>query len=151
MYEILVYLFENYQHPTAFPENQALYRKLTAVGFDNHEIREALTWLARLQRTLSETSHLENISSNSFRIFDKDELKQFDTDCRNFLYFLESTNAIDAKSRELIIELSLALKEHHLTVDNLKVISLIALWSLDKMPDALMVNELLSDQLSELH
>lgn len=151
MYEILVYLFENYQHPTAFPEKKALFRKLSAVGFENQDIQEALSWLSKLQLIAPQTKELSFSSLQSFRVFDKEEAKHFNLDCQNYLFFLESADIIDAKSRELIIELSLALKDTPLTVDQLKVITLIALWSGDKMPDTLILDELLTDQVGAFH
>ena len=45
MFDILVYLYETYYRPDACPEPAALARKLSAVGFDEVEISEALDWL----------------------------------------------------------------------------------------------------------
>ena len=45
MFDVLVYLYENYWRPDACPEHEQLTRKLTAVGFESDEIEEALTWL----------------------------------------------------------------------------------------------------------
>jgi hypothetical protein len=46
MFDILVYLYETYYRPDACPEPVALAKKLSAVGFDDVEISEALVWLA---------------------------------------------------------------------------------------------------------
>ena len=48
MFDILVYLYETYYRPDACPEPAALARKLSAVGFDDVEISEALVWLTDL-------------------------------------------------------------------------------------------------------
>jgi len=45
MFEVLVYLYENYWRPDACPDHDQLTRKLSAVGFESDEIAEALTWL----------------------------------------------------------------------------------------------------------
>ena len=45
MFEVLVFVYENYWRGDACPELQQLGRKLTAVGFEADEIREALAWL----------------------------------------------------------------------------------------------------------
>ena len=45
MFDVLVYLYENYWRPDACPDHQQLQRKLSAVGFDSDEIQEALRWL----------------------------------------------------------------------------------------------------------
>ena len=48
MFDVLVYLYENYWRPDACPEPQQLRRKLSAVGFESEEIQEALRWLEGL-------------------------------------------------------------------------------------------------------
>lgn len=50
MFDILVYLFENYVHADACPEPAQLARKLTAAGFEEDEIADALEWLSGLRQ-----------------------------------------------------------------------------------------------------
>ena len=45
MFEVLVYVYENYWQGDACPELHKLGRKLTAVGFEAEEIHDALVWL----------------------------------------------------------------------------------------------------------
>ena len=45
MFEVLVYVYENYWRGEACPELQQLGRKLSAAGFDADEIAQALQWL----------------------------------------------------------------------------------------------------------
>ncbi|HSN31718.1 MAG TPA: DUF494 family protein, partial [Ideonella sp.] len=45
MFDVLVYLYENYWRPDACPDHDQLTRKLSAVGFESEEIEEALSWL----------------------------------------------------------------------------------------------------------
>lgn len=151
MYDILVYLFENYHHPTAFPENKTLFRKLSAVGFENGEIREALAWLSVLSAAVAKTAQMDFRNLGAFRVFDESERKRLTIDCQNFLHFLENAGIVDAQSRELIIEVALSLKDRHFGVDQLKVVTLMALWSGDKMPDSLVIDELLGDSDSVAH
>ena len=42
MFDVLVYVYENYWRPDACPSHDQLSRKLTAVGFETEEIQEAL-------------------------------------------------------------------------------------------------------------
>ena len=44
MFEVLVYVYENYWQGDACPELHRLSRKLSAAGFDAEEIQEALVW-----------------------------------------------------------------------------------------------------------
>ncbi len=48
MFEVLVFVYENYWRGDACPEWEHLERKLNAVGFDADEIHDALTWLSGL-------------------------------------------------------------------------------------------------------
>ena len=48
MFEVLVYVYENYWQADACPQLDHLGRKLSAVGFDPEEIAQALNWLAGL-------------------------------------------------------------------------------------------------------
>ena len=45
MFDILVYLFENYSAFNACADADALSRKLAAAGFPKDEITDALAWL----------------------------------------------------------------------------------------------------------
>src|SRR3954470_4858267 len=45
MFEVLVFVYENYWRGDACPEPHALERKLSAHGFEPDEIHEALVWL----------------------------------------------------------------------------------------------------------
>ena len=48
MFEVLVFVYENYWRGDACPELDQLGRKLSAAGFDTDEIDQALQWLAGL-------------------------------------------------------------------------------------------------------
>src|SRR3972149_2287477 len=47
MYEILVYLFENCQQAEVAHDRERVAKKLSAAGFENSDISEALRWLPR--------------------------------------------------------------------------------------------------------
>ena len=42
MFDVLVYLYENYWRPDACPGHDQLTRKLSSAGFESDEIRDAL-------------------------------------------------------------------------------------------------------------
>ncbi|MDZ7651562.1 MAG: DUF494 family protein [Burkholderiaceae bacterium] len=50
MFDVLVYLYENFPALTGTPDADALARKLSAAGFDKDEITDALSWLQGLAR-----------------------------------------------------------------------------------------------------
>ena len=55
MFEVLVYVYENYWQGDACPPPALLSRKLTAVGFDHDEIDAALVWLDGLNMAAQST------------------------------------------------------------------------------------------------
>lgn len=72
MFEVLVYVYENYWHGNACPELSRLHRKLTAAGFEPEEIHEALVWLEGLnaaaqsaQLALPQTSRLTPVEASA--------------------------------------------------------------------------------------
>ena len=60
MFEVLVFVYENYYAGDSCPEPAHLERKLNAVGFDAEEVEDALNWLnglntaARVQQKTEE-------------------------------------------------------------------------------------------------
>lgn len=143
MFDILVYLFENYVHATACPESDQLARKLSAAGFEQDEISEALDWLAGLRRHATTSPLLAMPSQGAMRIYSAEEQVRLDAECRGFLTFLENAGALDAATREIIIERTLALEGFNVSLRRLKVIVLMVLWQRELLDDGLIIDELL--------
>ena len=143
MFDILVYLFENYVHADACPESDQLARKLSAVGFEEDEIHEALEWFSGLRQVSAQRPTLCP-ESTACRFYAEPELARIDVDCRGFLLFLENAGLVSAVSRELIIERAMALSEATLTLNRFKVIVLMVLWQQDAPMDSLILDELLA-------
>ncbi len=144
MFDILVYLFENYVHAAACPESEQLARKLSAAGFEEDEISEALEWLAGLRQESGELPAPRAPQQGSFRLYAPEETARLDAECRGFLAFLENAGALDAVTRELIIERTLALDGFSVTLHRFKVIVLMVLWQLDRPLEGLILDELLT-------
>jgi Smg protein len=145
MFDILVYLFENYVHADACPEPAQLARKLTAAGFEEEEITEALEWLSGL-RQLSDGERPAQFSrAGSLRIYSDDEQIRLGMECRGFLLFLENAGILDSECREMIVERALALGETEIELENLKVIVLMVLWQQDRPINGLILDELLNE------
>ena len=51
MYDILVFLFENCQQAELAYDSDRVAKKLSAAGFEDADISEALHWLAGMGRT----------------------------------------------------------------------------------------------------
>ena len=147
MFDILVYLFENYL-PDACPEPEVLARKLTAAGFGSDDIAAALAWLEGLAGPGGERCSAPALAS-SVRIYDQEEQARLPTACRGFLAFLEQSGAIDASLREAIVERALALPDEEIALDRLKVIVLAVFWRNRLEVDALVLEELLAEDVED--
>ena len=141
MFDILVYLYETYYRPDACPEPEALARKLSAVGFDDVEISEALVWLTDLTEMAGAETSLA-FSSTGTRFYVQQEYDALGSAAVGFIQFLESANVLSAVQREIVIERALALQESPVGLGKLKIIVLMLLWSQGKEPDALMFDDL---------
>lgn len=142
--DILVYLFENYL-PNAYPEPEVLARKLSAAGFEEEEISEALSWLDGLERSEAVVIKLREQGAG-IRVYDEDEQARFPLECRGFLTFLEQAGTLDPALREVVIERALALNDGEVALSKLKVIVLVVLWRRQHEFDALILEELLSGE-----
>ena len=141
MFDILVYLYETYYRPDACPEPAALARKLSAVGFDDEEISEALVWLTDLTE-MAGADQGEVVSSTGTRFYVAREYDVLGSAAIGFIQFLESAGVLSGVQREIVVERALALDESPVGLGKLKIIVLMLLWSQGKEPDALMFDDL---------
>lgn len=147
MFDILVYLFENYYRPDACPDSDVLVKKLAAVGFDNDDIFDALSWLRDLNEARAFAPTLSSPTlDTSIRIYSAQEYEQLGTEAIGFLTFLDSGKLLNPSQREFVIDRALALGESPMPLDKLKVIVLMVLWSQGEEPDMLIFDELLDDE-----
>jgi Smg protein len=144
MFDILVYLYETYYRPDACPEPAALARKLSAVGFDDIEISEALDWLTGLTE-MAGAIQGEADASTGTRFYVDEEYNELGSAAIGFIQFLESAGVLSPVQREIVIERALAVDESPVTLGKLKIIVLMLLWSQGKEPDALMFDDLFGD------
>ncbi|MEO6352109.1 MAG: DUF494 domain-containing protein [Oxalobacteraceae bacterium] len=149
MFDILVYLYETYYRPDACPNAAALTRKLSAVGFEDDEISEALDWLQHLAQAtdafVNQYPQQQTAFSFGLRIYPEQESCVLGAAAIGFIQFLEQALVLDAIQREIVIERALAVNESPMPQDKLKIIVLLVLWSQGKEPDALIFDELFTD------
>ena len=145
MFDILVYLYETYYRPEACPDTAVLAKKLSAVGFEEAEISEALDWLSGLTEMAQECADQplqQTLFKDSIRVFVHQEIDVLGTAAIGLIQFLEGAKVINATQREIVIERALAVDESPISLGKLKVIVLMLLWSQGKEPDALMFDDL---------
>jgi len=143
VFDVLVYLYENYGAPHACPDSDSLTRRLTAAGFEDEEISDALAWLSGLEQVTQESIAVGPESNHAFRIYAALEIDRLGADAIGFLSFLEHAGQLTPTQREIVIERALATDETPIPLEMLKVIVLMVLWSQQADIDVLLLEELL--------
>jgi len=149
MFEVLVYVYENYWQADACPELHHLSRKLTAVGFEAEEIQAALAWLNGLniatQNTRIAPPGFRTQSAGSLRVYSVAEQERLGAQTLGFVSFLESSGVLPPHMREIVIDRAMASPGNPLALDDLKIIVLMVYWRFGEEPDALILDELCDD------
>ena len=156
MFEVLVFVYENYWRGDACPELQQLERRLSARGFEADEIRDALVWLDGLNLAAQNTrlspesaqaaqTPARQQSATSMRVYSVGEQDHLGAECLGFIFFLESSGVLPAAMREIVIDRAMAAPGGPVPLDDLKIIVLMVYWSFGEEPDALVLDELCDD------
>jgi Smg protein len=157
MFEVLVYVYENYWRGDACPELQQLGRKLSAHGFEADEIHDALIWLDGLNVAAQNTVLPEGAqvasddcspnrqASTSLRVYSVAEQDHLGAECLGFIFFLESSGVLPAAMREIVVDRAMAAPGGPVSLDDLKIILLMVYWSFGEEPDSLVLDELCDD------
>lgn len=148
MFDVLVYLYENYWRPDACPDHAQLTRKLSAVGFESDEIQEALNWLDGLAGAAE--SYFGQQGEQSIRVYSQVEQEHLGEASIGFISFLESAGVLPPPMREMVIDRANAINGGPLDLEDLKIIVLMVFWSLGEEPDALILDELFVDEADRL-
>jgi len=144
MYEILVYLFENCHQAELADDRERVARKLSAAGFEDSDITEALHWLAGVLHAPRGVAAALPDPRKSFRAFAPRELAKLDAECRGFVMTLEQSGILTPETRELVLERSLAASGTTLCLDQLKLIVLMVLWNQQTSTSRLLAEDLFS-------
>ena len=133
MFDILMYLFENYIHSEAevMVDHDQLTDELTRAGFHQDEIYKALAWLEKLAALQDNDAYpyLTRTVGKSVRIYTQEEMELLDTECRGFLMFLEQVNVLDFTTREMVIDRVMELDTQYFSMDDLKWVVLMVLFN----------------------
>lgn len=129
MFDILIFLFENYPQIELAPDRDALTIKLNAAGFNVGEIDQALDWFSDLD-SLNSTQYPASLAEHhAIRVYAPYEVERIDAESRGFLLLLQHAGIINPLQREWIIDRVLALDEREPSLEKIKWIALIVLWS----------------------
>ena len=159
MFEVLAFVYDNYDTAEAWPEPAHLHKKLSAVGFEADEIDDAMRWLGGLNLAaqgspvpISVAGHpsppqawLLQPSALSMRIYPALEQSHLGMQALGFIRFLESSGMLSAHMREVVIDRAMAAPGGPVALDDLKIIVLMVFWRFGREPDALVLDELCDD------
>ncbi|MCF6235409.1 MAG: DUF494 domain-containing protein [Gammaproteobacteria bacterium] len=154
VFDILVYLFENYadgEMDLGF-DQELVKQELNSVGFPRSDIKKAFVWLEDLALSGGDNEQHPMPSDHSVRIYNAHELKKISTEARGFLCFLEQINVLNSYLRELVVERVMAF-DGELDLEQLKWITLLVLFNHSAEDEALgMLEDLIYNQsINTLH
>ncbi len=127
IFEVLMYLFENYLEEVddALTDSNKIRDELLTAGFKPKEVDKAFDWL----ESLCEENSVHRPTTSSFRIFSAQERTRLDTECRNFIIFLEQSGILSSTNRELVIDRLIALDNEDISLKKLQWVVLMVLLS----------------------
>jgi Smg protein len=143
MFEVLVFMFENYIAHHTLPNNEVMTQELSAAGFEQPDIVGAVDWFHHLKtmqiQPVPEYSH----QHTSLRQLTDRELKKINLESLSFVLFLQQAGVINDVERDLILDRAMALKQEHIAIEEMRWITMIALWNVGREKDYLFVEDAL--------
>jgi len=144
MFEVLMFLFENYMDSNAGvalkASNDTVALELERVGFGRLEIDRALDWLEGLVLTQKAIQDFETpVLVKSMRFYTWDESECLSVSGQGFLLHLEQLGILDPVTREVVIDRAMALDVCAIDLKQLRWIVLMVLFSRPECKNALML------------
>ena len=129
VFDILLYLFENYIYEDEDLDPDEIEKELQSAGFNEQTISKAFDWLDGLS-SASEDEHAPILAhKQAIRIYTLEEMRHLDTECRGFLLFLEQMGVLDHISRETVIDRAMALDSDEMNLEQLKWVVLMVIFN----------------------
>ena len=128
--DVLMFLFEKYfyDEPEQEPDRAVMEENLHQAGFTSAEIDKAFHWLDGLAEQRHQPE-LKLQTDRPIRVYVESELDRLDTECLDFMMYLENIGILDAQRRELVVDRLLALDSDDITLDDLKWVVLMVLFN----------------------
>ncbi|MDA7751221.1 DUF494 domain-containing protein [Methylophilaceae bacterium] len=144
MFELLIYMFENYLSSKSYLDFNNISMELEAAGFDNDDIEEAFDWFSQLKSMSDKIPKAINANeNNNLRIFTEKEYKKISSEGLGFILFLEQAKVLNSVEREIIVDRAMALNQHIISIDEVRWVVMMALWNNGKENDYLFVEDAL--------
>ena len=118
MFELLIYMFENYLSSKSYLDFNNISMELEAAGFDNDDIEEAFDWFSQLKSMSDKIPKAINANENTnLRIFTEKEYKKISSEGLGFILFLEQAKVLNSVEREIIVDRAMALNQNIISID----------------------------------
>lgn len=143
MFEVLVFMFENYFEHHSSPDDKTMEQELSAAGFEQSDILGAFDWFQVMKSMLNASNAHFTHSNTAFRFFTEAEIKKISMESLGFIIFLQQAKVIDDVERELIIDRAMALRQAEVNIEETRWITMITLWNKGRQKDYLFVEDAL--------
>ncbi len=155
MFEILMFLFENYMEDSVVlrMDNETLLIELEKMGFDRYDIAQALHWLDGLIQFQGSVIIDSKLTPHAIRHYLPEEMELISVEGRGILLYLEQIGILDPITREIVIDRLVALDRHEIDLGRIKWVVLIALFNQPEKKSALtlMQEMVLADTRDAIH
>lgn len=155
MFEVLMYLFENYMEGniTLSADQETVVTELEQAGFSRFEIGRALDWLEGLNKVQETVEAGPRLTPHAIRHYSKLESERLGIEGKGFLLYLEQLSILDPMTREIVIDRIMALDLRDVDLGRIKWVVLIALFNQPNKKSALSLLQdmILSDAFDVLH
>lgn len=155
MFEILMFLFENYMNGNAAlsVDNETILTELERIGFDRFEVGRALDWLDGLNQYQSAFIEGPECTSHALRYYLPEEIERLGTEGMGLLMHLEQIGIIDPATREVVIDRIMALDLREVDLGRIRWVVLLALFNQPEKKTALLLLQdmILADAFDVLH
>lgn len=143
MFEVLVFMFENYFANQTMPDDATLEQELSEAGFEQNDILGAFDWYDVMKSMLNAPELDYAHHETATRLFTKSEFRKINTESLGFLIFLQQASVINDMERDLIIDRAMALKQSLITIEETRWITMMALWNKGREKDYSFVEDAL--------
>jgi len=142
MFDLLIYMFENYLSTKNNLDFANMTLELKAAGFKNKDIESALDWFSELKEMSAKIPQSRSLKlNNKLRIFTEKEKEKFSFDGLGFILFLEQAHVLNSVEREIIIDRAMALNQNIINIDEVRWIVMMTLWNNGRENDYLFVED----------
>lgn len=141
MFEVLVFMFENYFASHAIPDDEVMEQELFAAGFEQSDIVGAFSWFQEMKLMLTSSETTYSHAATAMRAFTSNELKKINTESLSFIIFLQQAGVINDMERDLIIDRAMALTQVEIKIEEMRWITMMALWNQGREKDYLFVED----------